>query len=91
MQTQQAKTPRAKHQKSPTACKQTQAPADRLIKIGEVLKIVGVSKSTWYKLIRQQAAPAGVYVTPCTRRWSEQSCFAWVATRQVQNQLTLQS
>jgi len=41
--------------------------SDRLLKIGEVLKIIPVSKSTWWKWIREGKAPQPIRLgTRCT-------------------------
>lgn len=40
---------------------------DRLLKIGEVLKIIPVSKSTWWKWLREGKAPQPIRLgTRCT-------------------------
>jgi prophage regulatory protein len=54
---------------------------DRLIRIQEVLRLVGVGKSTWYALMSQGLAPRCVQVTPRCVAWSEQACLTWVQDR----------
>ncbi|NDY90150.1 helix-turn-helix transcriptional regulator [Ideonella livida] len=54
---------------------------DRLIRLPEVLRLVGVGKSTWYTLIDQGKAPRGVQITPRCVAWSESACMAWVQAR----------
>jgi prophage regulatory protein len=54
---------------------------DRLIRLSETLRIVGVGKSTWYALMKQGKAPRCVQVTPRCVAWSEAACMAWVQDR----------
>jgi prophage regulatory protein len=54
---------------------------DRLIRLPEVLRVVGVGKSTWYALIQANKAPKGVSITPRCVAWSESACLAWVQAR----------
>jgi len=54
---------------------------DRLIRISEVLPLVGVGKSTWYALMKQGKAPRCVQVTPRCVAWSEAACMAWIQAR----------
>lgn len=54
---------------------------DRLIRLQEVLRLVGVGKSTWYALMAQGLAPQCVRVTPRCVAWSEQACLSWVQAR----------
>lgn len=58
-----------------------EAPQDRLIRLCEVLQIVGIGKSTWYELISKGEAPASVSITPRAVAWSQQAVFKWVQDR----------
>lgn len=54
---------------------------DRLIRLAQVLALVGVGKSTWYSLMAEGKAPQCVRVTPRCVAWSEQACLQWVQDR----------
>ena len=54
---------------------------DRLIRLSQVLALVGVGKSTWYALMAEGKAPQCVKVTPRCVAWSEQACLQWVQDR----------
>lgn len=54
---------------------------DCMIRLQQVLRITGVGRSTWYKLVKKGEAPAGKLVSAGIRAWSEVECRAWVASR----------
>lgn len=54
------------------------APPDRLIRLPEVLRRVGVSKSTLYRMIREGAFPGGRRLSHRVTVWSEIKLAAWV-------------
>jgi prophage regulatory protein len=54
------------------------APPDRLIRLPEVLRRVGVSKSTLYRMIREGAFPGGHRLSHRVTVWSEIKLAAWV-------------
>jgi prophage regulatory protein len=56
-------------------------PRDRLIRIGEVLRLTGVGKSTWYALVAEGRAPRGVRITARCTGYSEQAVLSWVQAR----------
>ena len=55
---------------------------DRLLRIREVLAIVGVSRSTLYQMMRRGAFPQSVQAHQRCARWRESEVLEWVATRQ---------
>ena len=59
-----------------------ETPADRLLRLPEVLAIVRVSHSTFYAMIGRSEFPRGVRVGRRCVRWRESDVLAWVATRQ---------
>lgn len=54
---------------------------DRLIRLPEVLRIVGVAETTWRLLIAKGQAPASIQITPRCVAWSERECLDWVQKR----------
>lgn len=54
------------------------APPDRLVRLPEVLRRVGVSKSTLHRMIRQGAFPGGHRVSYRVTVWSEIRIVAWM-------------
>lgn len=54
------------------------APPDRLIRLREVLRRVGVSKSTFYRMIGEGAFPGGHRPYHRVTFWSEIKLTTWV-------------
>ena len=54
-------------------------PHDRLIKHGEVSSICGVSRTSLYKLMRENRFPRPVQGITMFNLWSENEVRAWVA------------
>lgn len=52
---------------------------ERLIKLDEVMRRVGLGKSMIYRLISQGRFPAPYKLAPGASRWSEQAVVAWIA------------
>jgi prophage regulatory protein len=52
--------------------------ADRLIKLDEVKRRVGLGKSMIYRLIQAQKFPAPYKISPFASRWSEREIVAWI-------------
>ena len=59
----------------------TEIAPDRLLRLQEVLAIVGVSRSTLYDMIGRGQFPKGVRVARRCVRWHESDVLEWVATR----------
>ncbi|MFV0623457.1 helix-turn-helix transcriptional regulator [Sphingomonas sp. ac-8] len=56
----------------------TDAEADRLIKLEEVKRRVGLGKSMIYRLIHEGTFPAPYKVSPGASRWSNREVLAWI-------------
>ena len=52
---------------------------DRLLKLADVEKMAGISKSLIYKLMSENRFPAGKTVGVRGRRWKASEIQAWVA------------
>jgi prophage regulatory protein len=52
---------------------------ERLIKLDEVCRRVGLGKSMVYDLIKKERFPAPYKVSPFASRWSESEVVAWIA------------
>lgn len=65
------------------ADERTRQPADghRLIRLPEVLRDVGLSRSEWYRLISLERAPPAVALGERSRAWVESEIQAWIAER----------
>lgn len=53
----------------------------RLIRLPEVLRSAGLSRSEWYRLISLQRAPQAVPLGERSRAWVESEVQAWIAER----------
>lgn len=53
--------------------------AERLLKLPEVSRRVGLGKSMIYRMISQGRFPAPYKLSPFASRWSEQEIVAWIA------------
>lgn len=58
-----------------------QTPADRLIKIREVLQICGLSRSALYASIKKSEFPAQVKLSKRSSAWVLNEVVAWVQAR----------
>ncbi|WP_010161191.1 helix-turn-helix transcriptional regulator [Sphingomonas sp. PAMC 26617] len=58
----------------------TNEPADRLIRLDEVKRRVGLGKTMIYRLIQQQRFPAPYKISQFASRWSEREIVAWIDT-----------
>jgi prophage regulatory protein len=56
----------------------TSEPSDRLLKLEEVKRRVGLEKSMIYKLIRDGKFPAPYKLSKFASRWSEREIAAWI-------------
>lgn len=54
-------------------------PPERLMKLPEVMRRVGLGKSMIYMLIKQGRFPAPYKISPVASRWSEHEVTAWIA------------
>jgi prophage regulatory protein len=54
---------------------------DRLLAMPEVTNLVGLKKSSLYKLMQAGEFPAGIQLAPRTVRWSEAAVLSWVQDR----------
>ena len=52
--------------------------SDRLVKLDEVKRCVGLGKSMIYRLIQEGKFPAPYKGTPLASRWSDQEIRAWI-------------
>ena len=52
---------------------------ERLIKLAEVCRRVGLGKTMVYKLIKEGRFPAPYKISPFASRWSEAEIVAWIA------------
>lgn len=52
---------------------------ERLLKLPEVSRRVGLGKSMIYRMISQGRFPAPYKLSPFASRWSEQEILAWIA------------
>ncbi len=55
-------------------------PPERLLKLEEVTRRVGLGKSMIYRLIMQGRFPAPYKISPYASRWSEHEIVAWIDT-----------
>ncbi|WP_375188531.1 helix-turn-helix transcriptional regulator [Sphingobium yanoikuyae] len=55
-----------------------QAP-ERLLKLDEVMRRVGLGKSMVYRLISEGQFPAPYKISPFASRWSEQEIVTWIS------------
>jgi prophage regulatory protein len=53
-------------------------PPERLLRIAEVSRRVGLGKSMIYELIAKERFPAPYKISACASRWSEQEIVAWI-------------
>ncbi|KAK0341614.1 hypothetical protein LTR94_025658, partial [Friedmanniomyces endolithicus] len=53
-------------------------PPDRLVKLDEVKRRVGLGKSMIYRLIQEGRFPAPYKLSPLASRWSEHEIVAWI-------------
>ncbi len=51
---------------------------DRLIRIDEVKRRVGLGKSMIYRLIQEEKFPAPYKLSPFASRWSDREVTAWI-------------
>jgi prophage regulatory protein len=52
---------------------------ERLIKLDEVCRRVGLGKSMIYAMIKEGRFPRPYKISPFASRWSEQEIVAWIA------------
>lgn len=53
--------------------------AERLIKLNEVCRRVGLGKSMIYEMIKEERFPRPYKISPFASRWSETEIVAWIA------------
>ncbi|HEX8059125.1 MAG TPA: AlpA family phage regulatory protein [Novosphingobium sp.] len=51
---------------------------ERLLKLPEVIRRVGLGKSMIYELIRDDRFPRPYKISPSAARWSEREIAAWI-------------
>jgi len=51
---------------------------DRLVKLDEVKRRVGLGKTMIYKLIQEGRFPAPYKISPFASRWSDRELIAWI-------------
>lgn len=52
---------------------------NKLLRIGQVLDIVGVKKSTWYELVKQGKAPKPMRLSHKWSAWDSKDIDNWVS------------
>jgi prophage regulatory protein len=57
---------------------QTAVP-DRLVKLSEVMRRVGLGKTMIYRLIKENRFPRPYKLSAFAARWSEQEIVSWIA------------
>ncbi|MEO6248926.1 MAG: AlpA family phage regulatory protein [Sphingomicrobium sp.] len=55
------------------------SPADRLLRLGQVIEIVGLGKTMIYRKVRSRTFPQPYKPGGVATRWSEKEVFAWLA------------
>jgi prophage regulatory protein len=58
------------------------APADRLLRIGDVKHLVGLGKTKIYALVAEGGFPKPYKLTPKAARWSEREILEWIERMQ---------
>ncbi len=58
-----------------------QAACDRVLRLPEVLKICGLSRSSIYALIDKGEFPGGFLIGPNARAWLQSDVQAWLQSR----------
>lgn len=53
--------------------------SDRLIKLSEVMRRVGIGKTMIYRKIKEGTFPAPYKLSPFAARWSEGEVETWIA------------
>ncbi len=53
--------------------------ADRLIKLDQVMSVVGLGKTLIYRLVGDGAFPKPLKLGSNASRWSESEIFSWIA------------
>jgi prophage regulatory protein len=53
----------------------------RLLRLNEVLKLVGISRSTLYRLLSEGDFPERVYISERCVGWTEDSIHDWVVKK----------
>lgn len=56
-------------------------PLQRIIRLPDVLRRTGFSRSTLYRLIGKKEFPHQISLTPCSIGWFEEEVDAWIAQR----------
>jgi prophage regulatory protein len=54
-------------------------PPDRLVRLKEVMRIVGLGKTMIYRKIKEGSFPRPYKPSPFASRWSEREVLRWVA------------
>ena len=54
---------------------------DRLLRVREVLRIVGVSRATLYEMVRRGAFPAPVRISARAVGWKQSEVQRWLPSR----------
>ena len=54
---------------------------DRLLRIGEVQKLIGASRTGFYQIRRAGGFPAPVLIAKNARRWRASDVSKWIASR----------
>ena len=66
---------------SSDASSDTKPPADRLMKLNQVMTLVSLGKTLIYQLVSDGGFPKPLKVGSNANRWSENEIFSWIAER----------
>ena len=72
---------KVKRRRAPAISQQGSAPADRFVRLVEVLHLTGVSRSTLYRLVGQGDFPTSVTISTNAVAWLESEVLDWIARR----------
>ena len=75
------KTTKLSRQAEAPAVTSSAPKSKRLLRLPEVLHRVGVSRTTWWRLIKAGVAPAPVKITPRVAAWPDESIDAFIESR----------
>ena len=56
--------------------------ADKLLKLEDVMEILGVSRATLYDYIGRRGFPLPVQLTSASNRWRQSEVAAWIDARE---------
>lgn len=51
---------------------------DRLMRMGEILEMLGISESTWRRMMDDGRCPKPIYIAPRSPRWWHSDIMKWI-------------